>query len=206
MNERDAFRLGSVPPLAGRYYNGLELLAEALRGASVELARVVGDERGRVVARRDEALALVDEAQRLQAAAGVDPVEPPEDAAAYEAWAEAVFATVAPALGDGSPAAVVHLLGYVMGEAVATLDAQAILARLRTVTPDHLWMRVQGDSLERERQTAERRLGRLASHPLLSAPVQSAVALAAHRLSERDLRAVEEQATVVGTLISTGGG
>lgn len=183
MTASEAFRAGYVPPRAGLYFNGLELLAEASRAAGVELARVIGTERDRVVARRDDALALLGEAEALQRALGVEPVEWPADARAYAAWAAAVFARLAPALGPGSPEAVAHLLGYVLGEAVATLDASALLSRLRASRPDNLWMRVQGESLEQERQAAGRRLARLASHPLLPEAVRAATAMAAHRTS-----------------------
>ncbi|MGH9279282.1 MAG: hypothetical protein ACRD12_14395 [Acidimicrobiales bacterium] len=197
MSMRDSFRAGYIPSLAGRYFNGVQLLTEASRGAGVDLARVIGTEREAVVGRRDEAFALLDEADRLQRAVGVVPLERAEGAAGYAEWSEGVFATVGAALGPGSPEAVAHLLGYVLGEAVATLDAIAILSRLRAVTPDHMRMRVQGDSLERERQTAERRLGRLAAHDLLPEEVRTAAALAAHRVFEHAAGLVEEQAAVI---------
>src|SRR2546430_2704127 len=82
-----------------------------------------------------------------------------------------------------SSEAVIHLLGWVLGEAVATLDAIAILSRLRELAPEHVWMRWQGESLEGERKTLERRLARLAAHPLLPEPVQVAAALASHAVS-----------------------
>lgn len=181
---RSAFLAGYAPPAAGLYFNGLELLAQADRGASLDLARQIGEERERVVAKRDEALARVAEAAAAQQRLGVEPVPGPEDSAAFEAWAEAVFERVSSAVGEGTPQAVAHLLGFVLGEAMATLDVIAILSRLRELAPDHLWMHLQADSLERERQTAERRLGRLASHELLPGDVQTATALAAHLVAE----------------------
>jgi hypothetical protein len=154
----------------------------------VELAKRVGSERERVVRKRDGALAGIDRADELQRALGLEPRPRPDTSEEFGAWAEAVFAAVtdhvAAAAGAGSAAAVAHLLGYVMGEAMATLDALAVLDRLRDLAPDHLWMRVQGDSLERERETAERRLARLAGHELLSEPVRTAAALAAHAVAD----------------------
>ena len=95
-----------------------------------------------------------------------------------------MFESVSSGLPPGSAESVAHLLGYVMGEAVATLDAIALLARLREVAPaDTLWMRVQNDSLDRERAQAQRRLGRLASHPLLPDGAQLAAASAAHEVT-----------------------
>lgn len=195
MTAREAFLAGWVPPAAGPYFNGIELLAEADRGAPVELAKRIGGERERVVRQRDVALAGLDRADDLQRALGLDPRPRPHSSEEFGAWAEAVFAAVTDRL-TGSPHAVVHLLGYVMGEAAATLDAIAILRRLRDVGPEHLWMRVQADSLERERQTAERRLARLASHELLSEPVRTSIALAAHAVSEAaPSGSYEDQAT-----------
>lgn len=185
---REAFLAGWAPPAAGPYFNGIELLAEADRGAPVELAKRIGGEREKVVAKRDAALAGLDRAVELQRALGMDPLPRPERSDEFGAWAEAVFAAVtdhvAGAAGAGSAASVVHLLGYVLGEAMATLDALAVLCRLRDLAPEHLWMRVQADSLERERETGERRLARLAGHELLSEPVRTATALAAHAVAE----------------------
>ncbi len=185
---RTAFLAGYVPPSSGPYFNGLELLAQAERGATVELARQIGAERDQVVARRDAALAGLDRSEALLGELGIEPPARPEEAAGFEAWAEAVFAVVADALaarhGAGSPQAVAHLLGYVMGEAVAILEASALLERVRDLAPDHLLMRFQADSLERERQTATRRLGRLASHDGLPEAVRTATALAAHAAAE----------------------
>jgi hypothetical protein len=149
----------------------------------VTLAKAVGEEREKVVARRDDALAGLDRSERLLAGVGADPVAGPADASGYESWAEDVFEAVTSSLAAYSPEAVAHLLGYVLGEAVATLDVIAILSRLRQVDPEHVWMRWQGESLEGERQTLERRLARLAAHPLLPDAVQVATANAAHAVS-----------------------
>ncbi|MFP5320100.1 MAG: hypothetical protein ACLGI2_17630 [Acidimicrobiia bacterium] len=185
---REAFLAGWVPPTSGRYFNGIELLAEADRGAPVELAKQIGGERERVVRQREAGLAGLDRADEMQRALGLEPLPRPATAEEFGAWAEAVFSAVtdhvATTSGPGSPCAVVHLAGYVLGEALATLDAVAILCRLRELAPEHLWMRVQADSLEGERQAAERRLARLASHELLSEPVRTAIALAAHAVAE----------------------
>jgi hypothetical protein len=179
----DAYLAGYAPQVAGLYFNGLELLAEADRGAAVTLAKAVGEEREKVVARREGALSDLDRTERLQASLGAEPVARPEDAGGYEAWTEEVFESVTAAMAAYSPEAVAHLLGYVLGEAVATLDVIAILSRLRHVDPEHVWMRWQGESLEGERQTLERRLARLAAHPLLPEPAQVAAATAAHAVS-----------------------
>lgn len=185
---RTAFLAGWVPPVAGPYFNGIELLAEADRGASVELAKRIGGEREQVVQQRDAAVVNLDRADELQRALGLEPQPRPDRSEEFGAWAEAVFGTVTDHLvttrGPGSAEGVAHLLGYVMGEALATLDAMAVLCRLRELAPDHLWMRVQADSLERERETGQRRLGRLASHELLPPDVRTATALAAHAVAE----------------------
>jgi hypothetical protein len=183
MRTVDAFLAGYVPQVAGLYFNGLELLAEADRGADVTLAKAVGEEREKVVARRDDALAGLDRTERLLAVSGADPVPRPEDAGGYESWTEEVFEAITSSMAAYSPEAVAHLLGYVLGEAVATLDVIAILSRLRHVDPEHVWMRWQGESLEGERQTLERRLARLAAHPLLPEAVQVAAATATHAVS-----------------------
>ncbi|MCA1692514.1 MAG: hypothetical protein LC733_10060 [Actinobacteria bacterium] len=180
---RTGFVAGYAPQVAGLYFNGLELLAEAARGADVPLGAQVGGERERVVGQREAALGRLDEVAELAAALGAAAVPRPEDAGAYSAWAEEVFDAVRETMAGDSPMAVVHLLGFVMGEAVATLDLLAILSRLREVAPDHLWMRWQAESLEGERKTAERRLGRLAAHPALPEPGQVASALAAHAVT-----------------------
>ena len=184
----EAFLAGWTPPAAGPYFNGVELLAEADRGAPVELAKRIGTEREKVVAKRDAALAGLERADHLQRGLGLEPQPRPGPSEEFGAWAEAVFAAVTDHIAavrqPGSAAAVVHLLGYVLGEAMATLDAVAVLCRLRDLAPEHLWMRVQADSLEREREAGERRLARLASHELLSEPVRTATALAAHALAE----------------------
>jgi len=185
---REAFVAGWVPPAAGPYFNGIELLAEADRGAPVELARRIGGERERVVQQRDAALAGLDRADDLQVALGIPAQPRPQTPEEFGAWAESVFTAVtdhiAAVHGAGSAHSVVHLLGYVLGEAAATLDAVAVLDRLRDLAPDHLWMRVQADSLERERETGERRLARLASHELLPEPVRTSTAQAAHAVAE----------------------
>lgn len=204
---RDAFVAGYAPPAAGPYFNGLELLAEASRGADISLAKQIGTERDLVVQKRDAALARLDYVEMLVAALGVDAIARPIDAGGYAAWAEAVFEAVNAALEPGSAESVAHLLGYVMGEAMATLDALAIVARLRPYAPEHLWLRLQRDSLEHERTTAERRLGRLAAHPLLPEPVQTATAMAAHHTADRSLlhddaaRAVAEQAAMIEAML-----
>lgn len=181
---RTAFRVGYDPQVAGLYFNGLELLAEADRDADGRTAAQVGEERERVVGQREAALARLDETDRRLAALGARPVPRPQSAGNYAAWTEAVFDAARDAMASDSPEAVAHLLGWVLGEAVATLDVLAILSRLREMDPEHLWMRLQADSLERERQTAERRLGRLAAHPLLPEAAQVATALAAHAVAE----------------------
>jgi hypothetical protein len=179
----EAYLAGYVPQVSGQFFNGLELLAEASRGADVALAKGVGEERERVVAKRDDALAGLDQTERLLASLRSDAVPRPEDSGGFESWSEAVFEAATSAMPGQSPQAVAHLLGYVLGEAVATLDAIAILSRLRELAPDHLWMRWQGESLERERATLERRLARLAAHPLVPEPAQVATARAAHAVS-----------------------
>jgi hypothetical protein len=170
--------------MAGRYFNGLVLLAEAARGADIPLAARVGEERERVVGTRDESLARLDQVEDLQVALGAEPVERPANAEAYPEWAADAFDAFRAAMAGDAPEAVAHLLGYVLGEAGATLDALAILSRLRDVAPEQPLLRLQGDSLERERAVGERRLARLAAHPLLPEAVQLATALAAHVVSE----------------------
>jgi hypothetical protein len=181
---RLAFRAGYLAQTAGLYFNGVELLAQVGRAAEGQLAVQVGEERERVVAQRDEALDRVEETEADLAALGAAAVERIPDAGGYSAWTEAVFDAVRTAVEPGSAPAVAHLLGFVLGEAVATLDVIAILSRLRALDPDNLFMRLQADSLERDRTTVERRLGKLASHPLLPEAVQVATALAAHALAE----------------------
>jgi hypothetical protein len=95
-----------------------------------------------------------------------------------------VFDAFNEVIPPGSAQAVAYLLGHVLGEAMAVLDAFAILSRLRVGSPEHLLLRAQAESLEAERSTAERRLGRLASHELLPARVQAEVAMAAHVVAE----------------------
>jgi hypothetical protein len=204
VNDHQAFLLGYLPRAAGPYFNGLELLAEAARtaGEETQVAIRIGEERERVVARRDEALHALDGVEDLLAAAGVPAVVRPHDAGEYAAWADGVFDAVSGAVPGESIEAVHHLLGFVLGEALATVDAIAILARLRELAPDHLWVRLQGDSLERERATAERRLGRLASHPLLAPAVQEAAARAAHHAAERDTRGLADQAAAIAAVLS----
>jgi hypothetical protein len=180
----DAFGAGFAPQVAGLYFNGLILLDEMGRGAEGRLATLVGEERERVVGRREAALARMEETDDRLARLGARPVSRPDGAGEYTTWTEAIFDTVRDVMASDSPEAVAHLLGWVLGEAIATLDVVAILSRLREIEPEHLWMRLQGDSLERERQTAERRLSRLAAHPLLPEPVQVATALAAHAVAE----------------------
>lgn len=203
MNDLQAFLLGYLPRAAGPYFNGLELLSEAARSAGADQAVGIriGEERERVVAHRDEALAALDRVGDLLAATGVPVVARPQDSGEYAAWADEAFEAVSGAVAGESTEAVHHLLGYVLGEALATLDAIAILAGLRELVPDHLWMRLQGDSLERERATAERRLGRLASHPLLAPPVQEAAARAAHQTGERDVHGLAGQAEVISAVL-----
>jgi hypothetical protein len=208
----EAYLAGYVPQVSGQYFIGLELLAEASRGADVVLAKGVGEERDRMVAKRDDAIAGLDQTERLVATLRGDAVPRPQSSGGYQAWTEAVFEAVTAAMPGQSPQAVAHLLGYVLGEAVATLDAIAILSRLRELAPDHLWMRWQGESLERERATLERRLARLAAHPLVPEPAQEATARAAHAVSgaapsgshagraaraEEAAQAVKEQAALV---------
>lgn len=209
---RPAFRAGYLAQTAGLYFNGLELLTQAARRAEGRLAIQVGEERERVVGRRDESLARLDECEVLLASLEARAVERPVDASAYPAWSEAVFDAVQAAAGPGSPAAVAHLLGFVLGEAVATLDVIAVLSRLRELAPDDLFLRLQADSLERDRSTVARRLGKLAAHPFLPQDVQVATALAAHavaggapsgshagraRRSERAAEEVAERASAV---------
>jgi mRNA-degrading endonuclease toxin of MazEF toxin-antitoxin module len=179
-----AFLAGYLPQMAGLYFNGVQLLAQVSRAATGRLAAQVGEERERVVGHRDEALARVDESEVQLAALGGEPVERPEDAEAYPAWTEAVFEAVQGAVEPGSPEAVSHLLGYVLGEAVATLDVIAIVSRLRELDAENLYLRVQGESLERDRATVERRLGKLTAHPALPEGAQVATALAAHAVAE----------------------
>jgi hypothetical protein len=183
---RDAFVAGYAPSAASPYYNGLTLLAEASRAADPNLLRQIGDESDQVVERRDEAFTHVDRTADALAALGVPSPAPPPEVADYPEWVEAVFDAVNGAIRPGSADAVAHLLGHVLGEGMATLDALAIVWRLREAAPDHMLLRIQGSSLENERATAERRLGRLASHPLLPAAVQTATASAAHRITNPD--------------------
>jgi hypothetical protein len=170
--------------MAGLYFNGIELLGEADRWADVTLGRRIGDERDRVIGRRDDALARLDQAERLSAHLGAEPVARPHDSTEYAAWAEGIFDAVAQALAGDPDEAVAHLLGFVLGEAIATLDVLASLSRLRELAPENMWMRLQADSLERERATAERRLARLAVHPSLPERARTASALAGHVVSE----------------------
>jgi hypothetical protein len=181
---RIAFVTGYATQVAGLYFNGVALLDEAARGADGPLAIGVGEERERVVGLRDETLRRLDETAAGAAALGAEPVAPPGDASQYSNWAEAVFDAVRARLVPDSSEGVAHLLGFVMGETVAILDVSAVLNRLRELAPEHMWMRFQADSLERERATATRRLGRLAAHPLVPEAAQVATALAAHAASE----------------------
>jgi hypothetical protein len=184
VDKLDAFVVGWSPPVAGLYFNGLALLAIADRGAEVAFARLVGEERDRVVGYRDASFARLAQTEatlgRLGAAVPPRPNGPEE----FEAWAEAVFAAAAEVMEDGSPAAVTHLAGFVLGEAVATLTVMASLSRLRHMSPDDLWMRAQASSLEREREQGERRLARLATHEHLPGPVQVALAAAGHAVAQ----------------------
>lgn len=184
VNARTAFAAGYAPRAASPYFSGLELLTQAARAADLELDKRIGEERERVVQRRDEALARLDETERLLAQVGAQPVARPPDAAGYAMWTDAVFDAFNEVIPPGSPEAVAYLLGHVLGEAMAVLDAFSILSRLREGSPDHLLLRVQGESLEGERVTAERRLGRLASHESLPERVQAEVAMAAHVVSQ----------------------
>jgi hypothetical protein len=181
---RSAFRAGYLAQTAGLYFNALELLAQVARGATGRVAGQVGEERERVVGRRGEALARVDETALELVSLGAAVVDRPRDASAYSGWTDAVFDAVQAALEPGSPAAVTHLLGFVLGEGVATLDVIAILSRLRELDRENLFMRLQADSLERDRSNVQRRLGKLAAHPLLPEAVQVATALAAHAVAE----------------------
>jgi hypothetical protein len=217
---RDAFIAGYSAPAAGPYFNGLELLAIADRGSDLALAKQIGLERDRAVRTRDECLAHLARAEDAAERLGATPPERPEDASGFAAWAEAAFAATEEVLVAGSAESVAHLLGYVMGEAMATLDAIAILSRLRELDPENLWMRVQGESFEPERATAERRLGRLAGHALLPEPVRTAASLArlavgeaapegsyAERAAKADTaaRAVAEQARAVEEALELAG-
>ncbi|MGH9222686.1 MAG: hypothetical protein ACRD2W_02535 [Acidimicrobiales bacterium] len=208
----DAFLAGYAAPAAGRYFNGLELLAIADRASDLAVAKQIGLERDRVVRLRDASLARLAQAEEALDRLGATPPERPPDSSGFAAWADAVFDAAGKVLAADSAEAVARLLGYVLGEAVATLDATATLSRLRELKPDDLWMRVQGESFEQERATAERRLGRLAAHELLPEPVQVEAGLAAHALceaattgdyaaraarAEAASRAVEEHATAV---------
>ena len=180
----DAFIAGYSAPAAGPYFNGLELLGIADRGADLHMGKRIGLERDRVVRLRDDCLARLEEAEDALVRLGAIGPERPADSGGFEAWAEAVFAAANDVLASESAEAVTHLLGYVLGEAYATLDALALLSRLRDTSPDDLWMRVQDLSLEQERATAERRLARLAAHALLPTPVQVAAGLAGHAVSD----------------------
>ena len=181
---RRPFLVGYLPQMAGLYFNALELLTQVARGADGRLAIQVGEERERVVGQRDEALSRVEETAAQLSALGAPAVDRPADAATYAGWTEAVFEAAQGAVEPGSPEAVAHLLGYVLGEAVATLDVIAILSRLRQLDPDHLFLHLQGESLERDRTRVERRLGKLAAHPILPEEVQVATALAAHAVAK----------------------
>ncbi len=181
MSQRRAFVAGYAPSAASPYYSSLQLLGEASRGAATGLLERIGDESDRVVALRGAAAAEVARAGAALAALGAVVPPPPAGAEAYPDWVEAVFGGVSGALEPGSPEAVAHLLGHVLGEAMATLDALAVVARLQGVAAEHLLLRVQAQSLEHERARAERRLGRLAAHPLLHESAQSLVGVAAQR-------------------------
>jgi len=181
---RDAFLAGYSAPAAGPYFNGLELLAIADRSSDLTVGKQIGLERDRVVGLRTAALARLAEAEDALERLGARPPERPEDSSGFEAWAQAVFDAASGVLFPDSAEAVARLLGYVMGEAMATLDATAILSRLRDLKPDDLWMRVQAESFEQERKTAERRLARLAAEPRLPEPVQVLAGLAGHAVSE----------------------
>jgi len=186
MSMRDAFVAGYSPSAASPYYSTLTLLAEAARGADQELAQRIGDERDRAVGRRDDALAHLDRTDQALAALGARPPEGPVDATGYADWVESVFAAADTVLAPGSAESVAHLLGHVLGEGMATLDALAVVARLRDAAPDHMLLRVQAQSLEHERATAERRLGKLAAHVLLPAAVQASTASAAQAIAHPD--------------------
>lgn len=183
---RDAFRAGYAPSAASPYFSSLALLAEAARAADDGLARRIGEESDGVVSRREEALANVDRTAGALAALGVPAPDRPADATEYAGWVESVFEAANAALAPGSAESVAHLLGHVLGEAVATLDALAVLGRLREAAPDHMLLRVQGQSLEHERATAQRRLGKLAAHALLPATVQASTASAAQAMATPD--------------------
>lgn len=182
MNQRNSFLLGYLPPVAGVWFNTVALAAE---GGFDDCEPVGG---------YDLALTRLARIDELAAEAGIVALRPRgEDPADYGAWAEAVFAVATDALAAEPPAAVAHLLGYVLGEAVATLDALSVVNRVRAaLPPEHLWARLQRDSLERERGTAERRLGRLATHPLLPEAARESAARAAHLVSQRDLAELAE--------------
>ena len=179
---RDAFVAGYAPSAASPYFSSLALLGEAARGADEALLHRIGEVSDRIVLLADAARANVARAEAAMARLGVRRrPPPPTDADSYGDWVEAAFAAVTDALTPGSPEAVAHLLGHVLGEGMATLDAVAVLAELQDVAADHLLMRVQAQSLEQERATAERRLTKLAAHPLLPAAVQALAATAASR-------------------------
>lgn len=203
---RDAFVAGYSPSAASPYYSGLALLAEASRAADGPLRNRIGAESDVVVLRRDAALAHVDRAADALAALGAPSPPPPTDVTEYPEWVEAVFDAVNGTVAAGSPESVAHLLGHVLGEGLATLDALAVVWRLREAAPDHVLLRVQGSSLEQERATAERRLGRLAEHAVLPAGARTAAASAERAIRCPDsfddaARALAELAWVIEAAI-----
>lgn len=202
MTLRDAFIAGYAPSAASLYFSSLLLLAETSRIADSDLVARIGDESDRVVLLRDGALAEVERAGGALCRLSVEPPDRPAQADSYSGWAEAVFEAVNATLPPGSAEAVAHLLGHVLGEGMATVDALAVLSRLREVAPDHVLLLLQAESLEHERATAQRRMGRLAAHPLLPAAAQLEVASAAHDMVGGTAGALAGRAQAIESALS----
>lgn len=176
ISPHDAFLLGYTPMLVGIYFNGVELLATAGHGATGALAKRVAERAAAFSARKPGIIDNVRLVEQLLPRAGVAVPPPPRLPAEFHPWSQDLFQQAHHALAgaqDAQPAAA-HLLGFVLGDAMLTLNVAVLVHDLLDADPEHAWLQAQAAALADQHDKIRRQLTQAEALPALPEATRAA--------------------------------
>jgi hypothetical protein len=172
----DAFILGYTPPLIGIYFNGVELLTAADKGANPELARRIEERIQAFESRQASVMGNVRLVQTLLAKHGLKVESPPRVPEEFHSWCKQIFAQVHTALSgpEQIEGAALHLFGFIFGDASLTLNLGAFVHLFLDASPEHAFLLEQAQALSLSQEKVEKQLTQALSLPALAKSTQEA--------------------------------
>jgi hypothetical protein len=170
------FLLGYAPPLVGIYFHAVELLTTLPQDADPPLAARVQDQVTVFAGRGDATIVNVRLVAALLQEVAVAVPPPPRVPADYYAWAQPLLHTVPAAVPSASVERAAYLLGYLVGDAMLTLNLGVLVHYLLAAAPQQAWLRAQAQALGESQASGLARLPLAGAHPALSAESQQAAA------------------------------